>query len=64
MKIYIIRDKGESYAVIERATGEVLATYRHYRDPITGRQTNNIPAMRRALDAHIANGGTLSNYQW
>lgn len=61
---YIIRRTPDGFAVYDRDTGERLAAYRDYRDPHTGRTVDGSRAMRKELDQHLENGGTLGNYQW
>ena len=46
--------------IIDRETGEMRAEY-----PLTpGKELAEIASWRRTLDAHLAHGGTLGNYQF
>jgi hypothetical protein len=61
-----IYDQG-SCMIIVNDNGETIAKYAYYTDPMTGHEENHkwaIAKMRKAIKAHIANGGTLGNYQW
>jgi hypothetical protein len=50
---YKIKSKGNVITVVS-TNGETIAQYRGI----------SAQSLRRVLDAHIANGGTLGNYQW
>jgi hypothetical protein len=47
--------------VIETNEGEHIAEYR-FASPASA--LSDIRSMYRTIDDHIANGGTLGNYQW
>ena len=53
-KIYTIRIEGQFLAVIERATGRIVAEYDGQRKE----------GLAKSIDAHLSDGGTLGNYQW
>lgn len=57
---YTIKHTGKSMTIINNATGDVRAEY--LLTP--GSERKEIAAMRRAIDKHLANGGTLDNYQF
>ena len=50
----------ESMVIMPRDAPEAAAEYRL----TPGRERAQMAAMRRELDKHLANGGTLGNYQW
>ena len=54
---------GEGYSTMiirDAGTGDHIAEYR-----LTGgTEAQEIDDMRRAIDAHLRDGGTLGNYQW
>jgi hypothetical protein len=54
---------GENYetmTIIDRETDKEIAEYRL----TNGEEHQEIAGMRRTIDAHLNNGGTLGNYQW
>jgi hypothetical protein len=54
--------EGEDYETMiisNRETGEEIAEYR-----IDGAEGDEIRRMRRIIDKHLEEGGTLGNYQW
>jgi hypothetical protein len=65
MKDYSIKRAhraGDTYntmIIIDNHTDEQIAEYR-----IDDNVDAAIRSMRRALDKHLADGGTLGNYQW
>ena len=66
MKTYTIKrqqricERFESMLIIDRETGELRAEY-----PLTpGKERAEIVSWRRTLDAHLASGGALGNYQF
>ena len=50
----------ESMVIIDRAEDSEIAEYRL----TPGEEKREIAAMRRTLNRHLENGGTLGNYQW
>ena len=50
----------DSMVITPRDTPEATAEYRL----APGRERQQMAAMRRELDKHLAAGGTLGNYQW
>ena len=60
MKSYKIKQTGDTMTISNRETGEHIAEYRL----TPGYERTEIAAMRRAIDRHLGNGGTLGNYQW
>ena len=57
---YRIRNTGETM-VIEGEHGEQIAEYK-FSSPVSA--LSEIRSMYREIDNHLANGGTLGNYQW
>jgi hypothetical protein len=57
---YRIRNTGETM-IIETNEGEHIAEYRFESQAFA---LSEIRSMYRTIDDHIANGGTLGNYQW
>ena len=60
MKDYKIKQTGDTMIISHRATGEHIAVYRL----TLGVERSEIAAMRRTINKHLANNGTLGNYQW
>lgn len=65
MREYSIRKSqlnGENYAtmIITNSNGEHIAEYRL----TPGCERSEIAAMRRAINKHLMDGGTMGNYQW
>jgi|LSQX01.3.fsa_nt_gb hypothetical protein len=59
---YRIRKSGDGDTmVIETINGENIAEYR-FASPASA--LSDIRSLYRTIDDHIANGGTLGNYQW
>jgi hypothetical protein len=58
MKTYTIKTDGYIVTVIDRKTLKTLA---EYNSPEPARHAR---LLRWYIDAHLANGGTLGNYQW
>ncbi len=60
-RTYQIRNNGETM-IIETVSGNKhIAEYR-FTSP--GSALSEIRAMYKEIDNHLANGGTLGNYQW
>lgn len=59
-RIYRIRNTGDTM-VIETNEGEHIAEYR-FMSPASA--LSDIRSMYQTIDDHIANGGTIGNYQW
>ena len=57
---YRIRNTGETM-IIENDKGEHIAEYK-FSSPVSA--LSEIRSMYKTIDDHIANGGTLGNYQW
>lgn len=47
----------QAIIIIDREDNREIAEYRIDK-------MSEIPAMRRAINKHLDNGGTLGNYQW
>ena len=58
MKSYTIKTDGYIVTVIDRKTLKTLAEYN------TTEPRRHARLLRRYIDAHLASGGTLGNYQW
>jgi len=59
-KEYRIKTKGRAMQIIRREDSHLMAEYALE----AGREKAQVVAMRRAIDAHMDNGGSLENYQW
>jgi hypothetical protein len=60
MRPYTINRTGDTMTIRNRATGEDIAEYR-----LTyGFERAEIAQMRRTINRHLDDGGTLGNYQW
>jgi len=57
-KTYTVQTHGYLVRVIEHDTGKVLADYSSVEPARHAR------LLRRYIDAHLASGGKLGNYQW
>jgi hypothetical protein len=57
-KTYTIKTHGYLVRVIECETGKVLADYS------SAEPARHARLLRRYIEAHLATGGTLGNYQW
>jgi hypothetical protein len=51
---------GERIIISNRETGAKIAEY----GLTGGRERAEIAGLRRSIDAHLSDGGTLGNYQW
>jgi len=65
MKAYTIKREqnigaGHRAIISNRATGEKIAEY----GLTPGVELAEIAGLRRAIDRHLASGGTLGNYHW
>jgi len=60
MKEYKIKQTDDTMTISNRETGAHIAAYRL----TPGYEHTEIAAMRRTIDKHLANNGTLGNYQW
>ena len=61
MKTYRINQTdSDTMTISRRDTGEHIAEYRL----TIGAERAEIARMRRTIDEHLSNGGTLGNYQW
>ena len=58
---YRIRNTGETMEIVNIETGEHIAEYR-FVSPTSA--LAEIRSMYRTIDEHLAEGGTLGNYQW
>jgi hypothetical protein len=58
MKTYTIKTDGYIVTVIDRKTLKTLAEYN------SAEPARHARLLRRYIDAHLASGGTLGNYQW
>jgi hypothetical protein len=58
MKTYTVKTDGYIVTVIDRKTLKTLAEYNSVEPARHAR------LLRRYIDAHLASGGTLGNYQW
>jgi hypothetical protein len=61
-----IYDQGSCMVIVDN-NGETIAKYAYSHDIMTGHEDNHkwaIAKMRKAIKAHLANGGTLGNYPW
>ena len=55
-----VKDAGDTMVIINRVTREHIAEYRM----TPGFERQELRQMRKAIREHLANGGTIGNYQW